>query len=95
MKKPKPARHTPGPWTYDKHSGRITTADGTTMIGATSISRDHAANGTLIAAAPELAEALEAFVDGKARGDREMTARVTQARAALKKAGRTGGSGKR
>ena len=54
-------KHTPGPWAYDKKDGSIGTKDGLTVT-AGAYGYDIAcsdADGVLMAAAPELLDALE------------------------------------
>jgi hypothetical protein len=58
-------KHTPGPWTYDKKDGSIGTQDGLTVT-AGAYGYDIAcsdADGVLMAAAPELLEALQSIVN--------------------------------
>lgn len=57
-------KHTPGPWTYDKKDGSIGTQDGLTVT-AGSYGYDIAcsdADGILMAAAPELLDALRVMI---------------------------------
>lgn len=70
------SEHTPGPWEssgYDGHGG-ITINSDARQIGYASMCREQEANARLIAAAPDLLEALKAFVEdwselsGKVRG---------------------------
>lgn len=80
-------KHTPGPWKFSFESINPEWAIVTTMGGAVvaNVNADHRqeANARLIAAAPDLLEALRNFTDG-----REITypAALVQARAALAKA---------
>jgi hypothetical protein len=60
------SKHTPGPWTQDKY-GDVTDASGQTIrvegVALTGRSTEESrANARLIAAAPELLEALQAMV---------------------------------
>lgn len=61
--------HTPGPWTYDKQYRRLMGPDGKDLYieggahWATTRDPEAEANSRLIAAAPELLEALEQFLN--------------------------------
>lgn len=90
------AKHTPGPWVYDggdQNGGGVSTADDKEQIcdfgdwgGIIS-----ASNGKLIAAAPALAEALEAYRYAAAQwpiSDPETLKADELANAALRVAGR-------
>jgi len=60
------AKHTPGPWKSERGSGdygRNITCDNGRRIIAETICSDHEANAHLIAAAPDLLEALQAIKD--------------------------------
>ena len=57
--------HTPGPWSVSKGSAYYVCCDGSWIASAMGIrGPEGEANARLIAAAPELLAALEAFVDG-------------------------------
>lgn len=61
------ATHTPGPWAIGKY-GKVTTPDGETLlVDGVSLPMNHdpeaIANARLIAAAPELLEALEKMLE--------------------------------
>lgn len=90
--------HTPGPWQYSFEGGTvafIVEADGTTVakISTTENSTAHSAlpaNARLIAAAPDMLEALEAIVKSLADHDDEgmieHAQQMIDARAAIAKA---------
>lgn len=91
------AKHTPGPWSQTKntpslieaiHHGEMTTiAQALEPEGSASIP-DKWANARLIAAAPELLEALEAALRGLTHDSHPMaqSIRIKNARAAIAKA---------
>lgn len=55
---------TPGPWDYDEDSNEVRAADGTAIVDMdTGLAWDTVANARLIAAAPELVEAVEMVLD--------------------------------
>lgn len=57
-------KHTPGPWKDDGHMNVIVETDGTSATQICCVyGRNGIANACLIAAAPELLEALEAIVE--------------------------------
>ncbi len=53
-------KHTPGPWSYDEEADRIEGPTGEKWVICRSVND---ADARLIAAAPDLAEALEALAD--------------------------------
>lgn len=60
-------KHTPGPWHFDDHANRIETTAGRNILDMIPRSehfstKERDANARLIAAAPELLEALEHFL---------------------------------
>jgi hypothetical protein len=82
-------KHTPGPWRYDYapgFCGELLAANGTTL--AEFVSEPSEANARLIAAAPELLEALQGLLRGIANGPDEANAAmlVAKARDAVNKA---------
>jgi hypothetical protein len=87
-------KHTPGPWQYVFEGGTtafITEVDGSTIICIrttenTTAHKNLAANVRLIAAAPELLEALEALLNYENLGAYERADVRQQARAAIAKA---------
>lgn len=76
--------HTPGPWHHDR--GNILTADGrclaTVFSGPCASLEEADANGRLIAAAPELLEALRTLLDA-VEGAHVTVGDCAQTRAAL------------
>ena len=82
------AKHTPGPWTQDKYgnvktpSGGMLVTDGVALGGYST--EETRANARLIAAAPELLEALKDIVDNGIG-----TEAVKRARSVIAKAERT------
>ncbi len=85
--------HTPGPWEYalstDKYVIRTGLNKGAPIGFTTGAIRVAQANARLIAAAPELLEALQYLIQGRpgeAQFDRLYDARVNAARAAIAKA---------
>jgi len=81
--------HTPGPWqTKDIGHGHCICPD-VAWVGLTSkqTPEETAANARLIAAAPELLEALAACHDSLLWGNKEHTRSFKMAKAALEKAG--------
>lgn len=87
--------HTPGPWktgicqvTKDFLKGRLTEAVVTLNDEVICITGEGDANARLIAAAPELLEALQALVRGVFDGpdDSDAAMLITKARAAITKA---------
>jgi len=89
------AKHTPGPWTveacfrYDRHT-QTRIPDGWEIHGPEHQGIagivEHEADGPLIAAAPEMLEALAAIVDAGYRGDEIGGKLLAQAEAAIRKA---------
>jgi hypothetical protein len=89
------AKHTPGPWRSERGNGdygRNVTADNGRRIVCETICAEHEANARLIAAAPELLEALHSILEhSREFGDIEdcetMLARIEdKVRAAIAKA---------
>lgn len=85
------AKHTPGPWTYKKdRPNREIVGPKNELIALIPRwihSQDHEANAILLAAAPDLLEALYNLVDlaDPFMTDDTQTLAMTQARAALKR----------
>ena len=81
--------HTPGPWTISGAS-TIKTLGGNKTYIASIAKNDRPANARLIAAAPDLLEALKALqrqaLQGNARGDEWMDEALELTRAAIAKA---------
>jgi hypothetical protein len=87
-------KHTPGPWTAEEKNGRgMGWKAGPAWLGEKAWSEECAANARLIAAAPDLLEALQEIVsaaDGE--GWSQLDAAFSKARAAIAKAtGQKGG----
>lgn len=93
------AKHTPGPWEYSHDNGdefRLIGAGGITVVGgcgccgSPSMDGNPEADARLIAAAPELLDALEWLVallpDPELDTDEVQRERVTKARAVITKA---------
>lgn len=83
--------HTPGPWTHHPEDNIITDASGRRLIEwqARSVSvsvEERDANARLIAAAPELLEALAALIGCIDHGSDNPTLKLDAARAAIAKA---------
>lgn len=82
-------RHTPGPWELATRA-RITTAENKADVCMTNIRLDEAdANARLIAAAPELMEALELLIENEpltALPHQERTAIRVKVNSAIRKA---------
>jgi hypothetical protein len=89
----KTVKHSPGPWMARPmvRNTLITAADGTQVADSLGVADDdNVANAKLIAAAPDLADALEVFLEARASGSKNhMKLAGSAARSALKKAGRT------
>jgi hypothetical protein len=53
--------HTPGPWEFDYEAGEVSAPNGTVVLYPTMLpdEAEEVANGHLVAAAPDLLEALE------------------------------------
>lgn len=86
-------KFTPGPWTAEPMVGRGAWVKGVTgewaALSCGDTNERAQSNASLIAAAPELYEALEGFVifhSGHAMANAELQARMIAARAALAKA---------
>ena len=64
-------QHTPGPWLtgHDGHGGMYVEDSQQRQVGFVSARRDQESNASLIAAAPELLEALQAIADPTVRVD--------------------------
>lgn len=78
--------HTPGPWQYNYISGRIEDAgnDGATIATLAATERDD--TGWLIAAAPELLEALIILTSNNEMNGEIQTDVMNKARVAIRKA---------
>ena len=88
-------KHTPAPWFEVKHFSEWLISDGSRLVATTAGSPAHlglahakrdAANARLIAAAPELLEALEKLVGYAQGGDLPSNKAIDVARAAIAKA---------
>ncbi len=89
------AEHTPGPWTSDLEHGRgyiVRAADGRPVASLWENGDQCGYNGDLIAAAPDMLEALQAYLEAKPQCDCtdaigcKMEAARVLARAAIAKA---------
>jgi len=81
------SKHTPGPWRYDYapgYCGELLAANGTTL--AEFVTEPSEANARLIAAAPDLLEALETWLEQYSSEEYEDCPEVVQTRAAIAKA---------
>jgi hypothetical protein len=77
-------KHTPAPWNYD---GRIVTAsDGDILFNVGRTNEEYQANAKLIAAAPELLEALVAMVEVFEPLANENNIRIDNVKRIIKKA---------
>ena len=82
------SKHTPGPWQYAFEGGTtafITEADGSTIICIrttenTTAHKNLAANARLIAAAPDLLDALKLMVEQFTKGSGHSTLKDSEAR---------------
>jgi hypothetical protein len=78
-------RHTPGPWRtdrpYDAPSIYVIAGEGATLTRVASVRDAHKANARLIAAAPELLEALQGLVLALPAGWSMQAARAAIAKA--------------
>jgi len=84
------AKHTPGPWKREAKTGRnrfrITDARGHQVADTNTYNEDAEANADVIAAAPELLEALQELVDGMTDVEDSESCVLFRARAAIAKA---------
>ena len=81
-------QHTPGPWLEPREiNGKgMGWRAGPAWLGSDSCSEETKANAYLIAAAPDLLEALQRLVANLDEGDFISTTRIDEARAAIAKA---------
>jgi hypothetical protein len=81
-------KHTPGPWRNDPEIGVTFGPDGTAIqTGGGGCGEEYRANAALIAAAPEMLEALKDMIDWQdGKGDVDYIELQTKARVAIAKA---------
>ena len=80
------AKHTPGPWQIDQSGAGLEIRPSRSIHAITILKHGEEANARLIAAAPEMAEALEAIVEAGYRGDEINGKLLAEAEAAIRKA---------